>query len=337
MQLGNWMPRSATPGGRAAGSAREPTRRRNRAVAFAIALAITAGCAQRPATEATAQFAATLSTAASAVDASLANIGRAERRLRSLAAANVYLELPPGTTRGPAVALPDRGPTNADVARGVLTPGLELLTEYARHLTYLTSADSTAPLRRSTDTLRASLGKGLDALGSALELRVPPSVVSTGKTASDVLLTLVEAAVEQQIARNLTAVVDQADEPVRRIAALLKAVVGEDERQGLRLALDTINRDAELQRRLILAQLRSDRQVSLLARYEAFNEIVASRDQDASLALLMQLNTAVDSMVRAHGALRRPAEASTRQSLDSFAAAVERLVAIYQRLHALGR
>jgi hypothetical protein len=164
-----------------------------------LAAASVIACAQRPAIEATTRFSTALTAASSTVDTGLGEVAEHERNLRTTAAAAVYLEAAPGTTRAPPVLLPDREPTNADVAHEVLAPGFDLLAEYAKQLAYLSSGEATAPLSGATDALRASLGRGPDALGSMPALRVQPTTIAAGKQASEVILAIIEFAVEQRM------------------------------------------------------------------------------------------------------------------------------------------
>lgn len=113
-----------------------------------------AACAARPASDATARFATALSAATTSVEAGLAAMAEQERRYRTTETAARYLEPPPGTRRGFTVVLPPRGPTNADVAAGVLQPTFDTLSAYAAELAALSGAEALAPASRATAELR---------------------------------------------------------------------------------------------------------------------------------------------------------------------------------------
>ena len=299
-------------------------------------VSVLVGCGHRPATEATDAFAKALSATSATVDAGMGRVADYERQLRATQTAAAYLEADPGTTRGPKVGLPSREPTNADVAKHVLAPGFALLSDYAQQLSAISSGEAFKPLQKSSNDLRQAIGSSLDAVAARKELGVSASAVAAGKQGSEVLLTIVEFTVEQELTNNLGKLVDRADPSVQAFGGTLKAIVGEDASKGLRASLRLINEDLDDDRSLILANLRADSRVSRSERLRSFNEIVASREQDPSDSLLAQMVTVTDQMMAAHSALRSPASLSAKVSVDRFAAAVEQLIAIYQRLHAAG-
>lgn len=294
------------------------------------------GCTRRPGTEAVARFSLALAATSSAVDAGLDAVAANERASRDMTAAARYVAAGSREVRG-APVLPGREPTNAEIAKGVLAPGFELLAQYAQQLALISSGEATAPLSGATDALKAALGKGLDTLVAAPEFGISPEAVAAAKQASGVLLAVVEFAIEQRVTRDVAAVVERTDDDVREFGAFLKAVIGAGPTTpGLRLALDATSRQLELDRRLVLAELQRDPRVSRLDRLAVFRDIVEARGQEASADVLTQMVVVIDRLTRAHNGLRRPAEAGSRVAIDDFLASVERLNAIYQRLNAKG-
>lgn len=312
------------------------TRRAPRRGAVALLLlALLAACAPRPAAEASLRFAHALAAAATGVEAGIAAVGDQERRYRATAAAARYLEAAPGTTAAAAVRLPARDPTNADIAQAVLRPGFDILNAYARELVALGGEEAVAPLRASTAALKTSFTRGLEALRAG-PLAVPEPALVAGRRGADVILALIEGLAERRLARDLARVVENADPAIADLGALIKAVVGENERAGLRLTLRTLDGAIELERRLILAELRGDPRVSRRDRLAVFERIVQERELAPAEALLDRIVDATEAMVAAHAALRRPADRSTRAAVEQFVAAVEGLVDAYQRLRRLG-
>lgn len=295
-----------------------------------LVLASVAACAQRPATENVAAFASSLSATTSLVDKGLLDLSAAELDRRLLDETVAYV----ATRRGPKLSLTD--PTNADVARGVLTPGFALISGYAKQLTALTGDQSIAPLTSATDTLQKSFDSALDTLQHSSKLKVDGSLVSGAKQGSSVLSAIVEVAVEQKIARDVAAAVELADPAVRQIGTLIKAVVGESPGRGLRLALTSVAIGSNEQSRVLLGLYAQDNRMSTGQLADRYKAEAVRRDGRISDVYLADILTAIDRMISAHSALRRPTEVSTRQAIEEFATSVSELEASYQRLHGLG-
>jgi hypothetical protein len=298
-------------------------------LALLVAAAVASGCAVRdPAAlspedatipAAAARLAVDLDEADAVVGRSVAQLDQFARRNRREAAAIAY-------ATGARAAVPQAGEPAAAAAGDVLEPAFEAFAIHGRRLASMVDRPPPGPPPPDPAALRAEAAAGLDAYQAATRRPVPAGVREAGLAAIATLAAPPEAgtAFADFVAGRQGA--------VEALAALVRHVVGADNRSGLRAVLEAERLAASRAQAALMAAAQRDRSVGVMDRYALYHAAMDAEAEHPAAEVLEEMIRVLDALPPAHASLAQGDAAAAAQRVLAFSAAVDRLEAAESRI-----
>lgn len=296
---------------------------------LALPLMLVAGCAQ-PGSEAqrdranmgpAERFATSVEASDQAMEAAIVRMDAFERLAGREDSAIAYAT---GANASPQLLPPAGGV--AELTGRVLAPAFTALGDYG-HI--LAQAAAGTPIQAKASPpgaeLAAAAGRALDSLRTGAGVNLAPAVREAGLAAIATLADLPEQLTKDHGSRpSLVAVVGRAQPQVAALTAMLRAVVGADQDQGVRRTIRSRRETLNTAHGRFLAAVRNDRTAGPAERYAIFRMVAELREGDPAPGTLAQITSLLAALSNAHDALDEGA-ADADAKVAGFEAAVERL------------
>ncbi|MBW8271429.1 hypothetical protein [Caldovatus aquaticus] len=272
------------------------------------------------------QLASDLAEADAAIERAVLGIDQFSRMNRREAAAIAYATggRLPAPRRGAGVVA---GDSAAEAAGAVLEPAFEALAEHGRRLAALTGPVPPGPPPPQPAVLRRQAEEGLARYEALLRRSdLTPAAREAGLAAIATLASAPAAGTE------FSAFITERQAAVEALASLLRAVIGADERSGLRAVLAAEQAEARRGRDALLAAARRDPAAGVLGRYALFHGVMRAEEEQPADEVLAEAVRVLAALPAAHAALAEGDPAAAAQRVAAFSAAVDRLEAAEREL-----
>jgi hypothetical protein len=292
---------------------RSPSRSVVLAAVFGAVLIIQGCATTRPTTDNVAKFASSLDIASAGMRDAYALTAQVERRAAVAALSVKYVM----SKTGPVNIDPQVQFTGAEI--GPVKTYLDLLSVYARHLTYLTGNEPVARV----DAATAELAQAMGGLSGEAFPNLDGEVVQRGLQGGQAIAAFL---VEEKLNDALPPIIDRMQPQLESLTSLLKVHLS-----SLRVIAQIRVDEIGMARGVFLSAFRDDPCISSAQRLELFENAAADQAELAETdQLLAAAQDVLPLMERAHAALRSPASTSATAAVEAFESCGRRLSVLYQ-------